>query len=148
MKNRVQISTDGLAAYVAAIETACGKHNVDYGQFIKTYGTEESVAVQRRYSAPKIKESEKRGVLGYPDWDFISTSYVERLNATTRLHMKRLVGCTSPITTSSAVTTRFAVLLQWPLALSGLSGAFPIWWRRPHDARSGTSGHHPTPARR
>jgi transposase-like protein len=52
LKNRVQISTDGLRAYVEAIEEAFGKHNVDYGQIIKTYGTEESVEAQRRYSAP------------------------------------------------------------------------------------------------
>jgi hypothetical protein len=94
MKNRVRISTDGLSAYVAASEEAFGKHNVDYGQIIKTYGTEESVEAQRRYSAPKITESQKKGVFGYPDWDFISTSYVERLNAITRLHMKRLARLT------------------------------------------------------
>jgi len=94
LKNRVQISTDGLAAYVEAIENAFGEHNVDYGQIVKTYGTETSVEAQRRYSAPKITESEKKGVFGYPDWDFISTSYVERLNATTRLHMKRLARLT------------------------------------------------------
>jgi hypothetical protein len=94
MNGRVQISTDGLQAYVAAIGHAFGVHNVDYGQIIKTYGTEESVEAQRRYSAPKITESEKKGVFGYPDWDLISTSYVERLNATTRLHMKRLARLT------------------------------------------------------
>lgn len=94
MKNRVQISTDGLSAYVTAIEEAFGKHNVDYGQIIKTYGTEESVEAQRRYSAPKITESQKKAVFGYPDWDLVSTSYIERLNATTRLHMKRLARLT------------------------------------------------------
>ncbi len=94
LKNRVQISTDGLQAYESAIEQAFGKHNVDYGQIIKVYGTEDSVEAQRRYSAPKITESEKKAILGYPDWDFISTSYVERLNATTRLHMKRLARLT------------------------------------------------------
>jgi IS1 family transposase len=94
MKNRVQISTDGLTSYVAAIERAFGEHNVDYGQIINTYGKEESIEQQRRYSAPKITESQKKGIFGYPDWDFISTSYVERLNATTRLHMKRLARLT------------------------------------------------------
>ena len=94
MKGRVQISTDGLQAYVAAIGHAFGEHNVDYGQIIKTYGTEESIEQQRRYSAPKITESQKKAIYGYPDWDFVSTSYVERLNATTRLHMKRLARLT------------------------------------------------------
>jgi IS1 family transposase len=95
MKNRLQVSIDGLQAYVAAIEEAFGKHNVDYGQIVKTYGTEESVETQRRYSAPKIEKSEKKAVFGYPDWDFVSTgSYIERLNATTRLHMNRLARLT------------------------------------------------------
>jgi IS1 family transposase len=94
MKNPVQIPNDGLAAYVAAIEEAFGKHSVDYGQIIKTYGTEESVEAQRRHSAPKITDSEKKGIFGYPDLDSISTSYVERLNATTRLRMKPLARLT------------------------------------------------------
>jgi len=93
MKNRVQISTDGLAAYVEAIDWAFSG-NVDYGQIIKIYGTEESVEAQRRYSAPKITASEKKAVFGRPNFDLISTSYVERLNATTRLHMKRLARLT------------------------------------------------------
>jgi IS1 family transposase len=93
MKNRVQISTDGLSAYVEAIDWAFGG-NVDYGQIIKTYGTEESVEAQRRYSAPKISSIEKKSVFGRPNFDLISTSYVERLNATTRLHVKRLARLT------------------------------------------------------
>lgn len=94
LNNRVQISTDGLSSYVDAIESSFGKHNVDYAQIIKVYGTEASVEAQRRYSAPKITDSEKKAVFGYPDWDFVSTSYVERLNATTRLHVKRLARLT------------------------------------------------------
>ena len=93
MKNRVQISTDGLAAYVDAMDWAFSS-SVDYGQIIKTYGTEESVEAQRRYSAPKIKTGEKKAVVGRPNFDLISTSYVERLNGTTRLHMKRLARLT------------------------------------------------------
>ena len=40
MRNRVQISTDGLKAYVNAIEHSFGG-DVDYAQIIKTYGQEE-----------------------------------------------------------------------------------------------------------
>jgi IS1 family transposase len=93
MKNRVQISTDGLQAYIEAVNFAFGKH-VDFGQIIKTYGTDESIDAQRRYSAPKIQTVEKRSVVGRPDFDLISTSYVERLNGTTRTHMKRLARLT------------------------------------------------------
>ena len=92
MAYRVQISTDGLAAYVPAMESAFGEF-VDYGQIIKTYGHEE-VSDNRRYSAPKFVSAEKKIVIGIPDERLISTSYVERLNATTRLHMRRLTRLT------------------------------------------------------
>ena len=92
MKYRVQISTDGLNAYVDAMERAFGG-DVDYGQVIKTYGVEE-VQAQRRYSQPEITAIEKKAISGRPNFDLISTSYVERLNATTRLHMKRLARLT------------------------------------------------------
>lgn len=93
MRNRVQVSTDGLAAYVEAIERAFGG-DVDYGQIIKTYGVETSIQPQRRYSAPELTSMEKKVVVGRPDVALISTSSVERLNATTRLHMKRLARLT------------------------------------------------------
>src|SRR5437016_8695304 len=67
MKNRVQISTDGLRAYVDAIEKAFGA-NVDYAQIIKTYGHEE-VSNNRRYSAPEFVSSEKKIIAGTPDYD-------------------------------------------------------------------------------
>ena len=92
MAYRVQISTDGLTAYVPAMEAAFGG-NVDYAQIIKTYGHEE-VSNNRRYSAPEFVSSEKKVVVGNPDERLISTSYVERLNATTRLHMRRLTRLT------------------------------------------------------
>ena len=92
MKNRVQISTDGLTAYENAIEEAFGA-DADYAQIIKTYGsitTEDN----RRYSAPEFISCEKKIIAGHPKYNLISTSYVERLNATTRLHMRRLTRLT------------------------------------------------------
>jgi IS1 family transposase len=88
MKNRLQISTDGLAADVAAVEKAFGG-DVDYGQIVKTYGTQEVNGV-RRYSPPEFVSCGKERINGVPDDSLISTSYVERLNAMTRHHMRRL----------------------------------------------------------
>jgi hypothetical protein len=59
---------------VDAIEQAFGRHNVDYGQIIKTYGTEKSIEQQRRYSAPKITEVQKKAIFGYPDWYPLATA--------------------------------------------------------------------------
>jgi IS1 family transposase len=92
MRTRVQISTDALKAYVNAIEGAFGA-DVDYGQIIKTYGLIEH-SDNRRYSPPEFVSSEKTVIMGNPDESLISTSYIERLNATTRQHMRRLTRLT------------------------------------------------------
>ena len=90
MRNRVQISTDGLAAYVEAVEAGFGA-NVDYAQIVKTYKSDiDPKRPERRYSPPKVVSISKYRISGVPDADRVSTSYVERLNASTRLHMRRL----------------------------------------------------------
>jgi IS1 family transposase len=92
MAYRVQISTDGLKAYVGAIDKAFGTE-VDYAQIIKIYGNDQ--VDNRRYSPPSgVKSATKLIYTGNPDEDLISTSYIERLNATTRLHMRRLTRLT------------------------------------------------------
>ena len=93
MKNRVQISTDGLKAYVEAVEKSFGA-DVDYAQIIKTYTHDVEMNPNHRYSAPEIVTTEKKIFSGSPDISRISTSYVERLNGTTRTHMRRLTRLT------------------------------------------------------
>jgi IS1 family transposase len=94
LRNRPQISTDGLRAYVEAVENAFGM-DVDYGMVIKNYGADTGEHHQERcYSAPEVTSMEKRHIVGRPDMDLVSTSHIERLNGTTRLHMKRLARLT------------------------------------------------------
>jgi len=93
LRSRVQLSTDGLMAYVGAIDQAFGTE-VDYAQVIKSYVHDSAMHPERKYSAPKITTVEKRVVMGDPDMEAANTSYVERLNGTTRLHMRRLTRLT------------------------------------------------------
>ncbi|HYJ88085.1 MAG TPA: hypothetical protein VEW46_18605 [Pyrinomonadaceae bacterium] len=91
LNNRVQLSSDAMNAYPEAIELAFGRE-VDYAQIVKSYSSEDGKYnnPERKYSQPRIKSSEKIWIMGTPDPKAVSTSYVERLNASTRLHVKRL----------------------------------------------------------
>lgn len=91
--NRVQISSDALRAYVDAVEQAFGA-NVDFAQIVKTYTRDESVKPERQYNAPEFVIEEVKTISGHPNLSLASTSYVERLNGTTRLHMRRLTRLT------------------------------------------------------
>jgi hypothetical protein len=83
-----------MKAYEEAIETVFGV-DVDYGIIVKTYQSEDGTYnPERRYSQPRIASSKKSWITGSPEHALISTSYVERLNASTRLHMKRLARLT------------------------------------------------------
>jgi IS1 family transposase len=85
LKNRVQISTDALSAYVQAVEQAFGA-NVDYAQIVKVFGDQSADA--------EAIGMNKTTYAGRPDLSLASTSHVERLNGTTRLHMRRLTRLT------------------------------------------------------
>ena len=93
MKNRVQLSSDSLPAYVEAVTKGFGVNNVDYGQIVKSYSVEET-RPERKYSPAHLVKVNKSRIIGTPKPAYISTSYVERQNLTLRHHCKRLARLT------------------------------------------------------
>jgi IS1 family transposase len=91
--NRVQISSDGLQTYAAAVERGFGA-GVDYGQIIKTYASDDRYA-QGRYSPAEVVKVEKASIMGSPIQSEISTSHVEKQNHTLRMHCRRLTRLTN-----------------------------------------------------
>ncbi len=95
MANRIQISTDGLAAYTDAVERGFGA-DVDYGQIVKTYGVVNLAKdAASRYSPAEVVKIEKEIIHGAPRVDYISTSHIEKQNHTLRMHCRRLTRLTN-----------------------------------------------------
>jgi len=136
LANRVQLTTDGLSWYLAAVEEAFGWNGADFAQLIKTYGVApEMPGTARKYSPMECTGAIKTPVMGKPDLSKVSTSYVERANLTMRMQMRRFTRLTNGFS-KKAENHAHAVSLHF----------LNYNYCRPHQTLTKTAGRKTTPA--
>jgi IS1 family transposase len=117
--NRPQITSDGYAPYVGAVEAAFG-YDVDYAMLTKQYvGDSNLPDAAHCYSPGHVAGIDKTVIRGNLDSDKISTSYVERFNLSSRMQMRRF----------TRLTNAFSKKLESHRAAVALWVAFYNLWR-------------------
>lgn len=137
--NRIQLTSDGLKAYLEAVEGAFGA-DIDYAMLNKIYGASPESA-KGRYSPAECIGCRKEKIKGKPGMKHVSTSYAERANLTMRMHNRRFTRLTNAFSKKlenhAHMVAIYAVWYNWirihtslrmtPAMAAGLSETVTSW---------------------
>jgi hypothetical protein len=124
-EGRIQLTTDGLAAYRNNVPFAF-QSQVDFAVLIKNYASTQETT---HYSPAKITNIEKLPMFGDCDEDRISTSYIERFNLTVHMTLRRFTRLTNGHSKSlrhhTAMQSLFVAWYNFARKHETLKGATP-----------------------
>jgi hypothetical protein len=108
LRNRIQLSSDGLQSYADAVDNAFGAE-IDYGQIVKIF-TAPPDPNPTRGVAGQVIGVRREVISGHPRG--ISTSLIEKQNHTARMHIRRISRATNAFSKKLA-NFRAAVALHY-----------------------------------